>query len=158
MKRLASLPPLIQCGLAHAQFETIHPFHGGNGGIGRLLITLILCSRGVLRRSLLYLSLFLRAHRTEYYDRLIAIRNDGAWETWLKFFLRGVAEVSRSAVDTAGNIMKLREEHRQLIGEKITRPSAMAMLDLLYEHLLTTTNAIAEHLKCFFYRRQQAHF
>src|SRR5947208_13215938 len=88
------LPALIHCGLAHAQFETIHPFLDGNGRVGRLLITFLLCQQGILHRPLLYLSLYLKAHRTEYYDRLMAIRTDGDWEGWLKFFLRGVWEVS----------------------------------------------------------------
>lgn len=79
-------PLLVRCGLAHAQFETIHPFLDGNGRVGRLLITLILCEEQALSRPLLYLSVFLKAHRIEYYDRLTAIRNYGHWEQWLKFF------------------------------------------------------------------------
>jgi Fic family protein len=101
----APLPVLIHCGLAHAQFETIHPFLDGNGRIGRLLITFLLCQREILQKPLLYLSLYLKAHRAEYYDRLMAIRNDGNWEGWLKFFLRGVAETSPSATRTAREIL-----------------------------------------------------
>jgi Fic family protein len=74
-----SLPDLVQCGLAHAQFETIHPFWNGNGRVGRLLITFLLVQRGVIRRPLLYLSHYLKAHKAEYYDRLMAVRNDGNW-------------------------------------------------------------------------------
>src|SRR6202167_5455629 len=84
-----SFPALIHCGLAHAQFETVHPFLDGNGRVGRLLITFLLCQRGVLQRPLLYLSHYLKGRRAEYYDRLMAIRNDGDWEGWLRFFLRG---------------------------------------------------------------------
>ena len=96
----AILPHLIHCGLAHAQFETIHPFLDGNGRVGRLLITFLLCEREILHRPLLYLS-YLKANRIEYYDRLTAIRMDGDWEGWIKFFLRGVAEVSVEATKTA---------------------------------------------------------
>lgn len=102
-----SFPVLIHCGLAHAQFETIHPFIDGNGRIGRLLITFLLCQRGVLQRPLLYLSYYLKAHRAQYYDRLMAIRHDGDWEGWLKFFLRGVYEVSQAATATARAILNL---------------------------------------------------
>jgi Fic family protein len=96
-----SFPLLIQCGLVHAQFETIHPFLDGNGRVGRLMITFLLCQRGVLTRPLLYLSHFLKTYRSEYYDRLMAIRTGGDWEEWLKFFLRGVYEVTRQATDVA---------------------------------------------------------
>lgn len=147
-----SMPALIQCSLAHAQFETIHPFHDGNGRIGRLLIAFLLCNRGVLHRPLLYLSLFLKAHQSEYYDRLMAVRNDGNWEGWVKFFLRGVAEVSRSAAETARSIIKLREAHRLQVSEKLASHASLAipMLDYLYEHPLTTTNLVKDHLGCSF--------
>lgn len=145
-----TLPALIQCGLAHAQFETIHPFHDGNGRVGRLLIAFLLCNRGVLHRPLLYLSLFLKANQAEYYDRLMAVRRSGAWEAWIKFFLRGVAEVSRSATDTARSIVRLREDHRLLISEKLANHSAHAMplLDYLFEHPLTTVNLVKDFLGC----------
>ena len=94
-------PILVHCALAHAQFETIHPFIDGNGRVGRLLITFLLCQREVLQRPLLYLSLYLKANRAEYYDRLTAIRYSGDWEGWIKFFLRGVFEVSQAATATA---------------------------------------------------------
>jgi Fic family protein len=81
-----SLPVLIHCGMAHAQFETIHPFLDGNGRIGRLLITFLLCERNILNKPLLYLSYYFKVHRAEYYDRLMAIRNSREWEAWLKFF------------------------------------------------------------------------
>jgi Fic family protein len=129
-----SLPVLLQCGLAHAQFETIHPFLDGNGRVGRLLITLLLCQRQVLHRPLLYLSHYLKANRAEYYDRLMAIRNDGNWEDWLKFFLRGVDAVSGEAIDKARKIIKLREEHRELISQNMGRNAnrGFRLLDYLY--------------------------
>jgi len=92
------LPLLARAGIAHVQFETIHPFLDGNGRVGRLLITLLLCSAGMLREPLLYLSLFLKEHRSTYYDLLDGVRRDGDWEAWLSFFLRGVAETATSAV------------------------------------------------------------
>ena len=87
----------MRCSLAHAQFETIHPFLDGNGRVGRLLITLMLYEEKALIRPLLYLSVYLKAHRAEYYDRLTAIRTQGHWEQWLKFFLRGVSVTARSS-------------------------------------------------------------
>jgi Fic family protein len=95
------LPYLVRTGIAHAYFETIHPFFDGNGRLGRLLITFMLCEEKILRRPLLYLSVFLKKNRTEYYDRLQAVRDSGQWEEWLTFFLRGVAEVAEEATTTA---------------------------------------------------------
>jgi Fic family protein len=148
----ASLPVLIHCGLAHAQFETMHPFLDGNGRVGRLLITFLLCERKVLHRPLLYLSLFLKVHRSEYYDRLMAVRRDGNWEGWLKFFLRGIAEVSQSATETARAIVNLRETHRQLIGDKLARRAALGMklLDYLFEQPLVSVPLVEKRLECSF--------
>jgi Fic family protein len=144
-----SLPVLVQCGLAHAQFETIHPFLDGNGRVGRLLITFLLCEREILERPLLYLSYFLKAHRAQYYDRLTAIRNDGDWEGWLKFFLRGVYEVSLAATQTARAILALREEHRQLISERVAgAANALKLLDFLFEKPLVSVGMAEDHLGC----------
>lgn len=145
----SSLPVLIHCGLAHAQFETIHPFLDGNGRIGRLLITLLLCEQEVLQRPLLYLSYYLKAHRAQYYDRLMAIRNDGDWEGWLKFFLRGVYEVSRTATETARAILELRERHREIITQHLPgSTNGLKMLDYLFEHPLLSTRMAQEALGC----------
>jgi Fic family protein len=144
-----SLPVLIHCGLAHAQFETIHPFLDGNGRVGRLLITLLLCERKILERPLLYLSYYLKAHRANYYDRLTAVRNDGDWEGWLKFFLRGVYEVSLSATDTAREILSLRERHRQLFTEKVSSTvNALKLLDFMYENPIFSVNQAKDYLGC----------
>jgi Fic family protein len=102
-----TLPVVIQAGLVHAQFETIHPFLDGNGRVGRLLITLQLCAAGVLDDPLLYLSLFFKQHRAEYYRLLDAVRREGDWEEWLRFFLLGVAETAEAAVSTARRIIDL---------------------------------------------------
>ena len=101
------LPVLVRAALAHVQFETIHPFHDGNGRIGRLLITLLLCAEKVLTQPTLYLSLYFKTHRDEYYDRLQAVRTDGDWEGWLRFFLDGVFETSQQAVSTAQRVLAL---------------------------------------------------
>ena len=143
-----SLPVLIHCGLAHAQFETIHPFLDGNGRVGRLLITLLLCQRGALHRPLLYLSHFLKANRLEYYERLMAIRNHGDWEGWMKFFLSGVAEVSEQAIEKARQIVQLREEHRDTISRSKARIAnrSLRLLDYLYDQPVVSARMVEEYL------------
>ena len=106
------LPLLIWIGLAHAQFETIHPFLDGNGRVGRLLITFLLCQRHILLKPVLYLSHYLKQNRQQFYEELQSVRDYGSWEQWLKFFLRGVIEVSKQATVTARRILDLRERHR----------------------------------------------
>lgn len=145
-----SFPVLIHCSLAHAQFETIHPFLDGNGRVGRLLITFLLCQRGVLQRPLLYLSHYLKAHRSEYYDRLTAIRNDGDWEGWLKFFLQGVHEVSQSATDTARSILRLREQHRLTLANLSNSAAALRLFDYLFEQPIVTVRMVEQRLECVF--------
>jgi Fic family protein len=110
------LPVLIKAALAHAQFETIHPFLDGNGRVGRLLITLMLCAEGVLERPLLYLSLYFKQHRDLYYDRLQRIRTHGEWEEWVAFFLQGVLDVATSATKTTCDIVSLVERDRATVG------------------------------------------
>ncbi|HEX5926674.1 MAG TPA: Fic family protein [Baekduia sp.] len=112
----SGLPLLIKAALAHAQFETIHPFLDGNGRVGRLLITLMLCAEGVLERPLLYLSLYFKQHRDLYYDRLQRIRTHGEWEEWVAYFLRGVLDVATSATETTRNIVSLVERDRAVVG------------------------------------------
>lgn len=129
-----STPMLIKCGLIHSQFETIHPFLDGNGRLGRLLVTLLLCQKKVMHRPLLYLSAYFKQHRSEYYDHLQAVRDTGDWEGWLKFFLRGVWLVSDEAFKTVREIISMREQHRELILRKM-RSSANGLL--LLEHLFT---------------------
>jgi len=145
----AHIPVLIRSAVAHAQFETIHPFLDGNGRVGRLLITFLLCHRGILHRPLLYLSHFFKQHRAEYYDRLMAVRNDGNWEGWLKFFLRGVAEVSDDAVQTARNILALRETVRQTVTEKLSNSTAgLTLVDYLFERPMIAVKMAQERLDC----------
>lgn len=108
-------PVLIKAALAHVQFETIHPFLDGNGRVGRLLITLLLVDQRVLRRPLLYLSLYLKRNRDAYYEHLQAVRTEGAWEAWLRFFLEGVIEVAESTAETTRGIVEMIERDRQRI-------------------------------------------
>ena len=145
----APMPTLLQCGLAHAQFETIHPFLDGNGRVGRLLITFLLCQRGVLQKPLLYLSHYFKQHRAEYYDRLMAVRISGHWEEWLKFFLRGVLEVSTAATRTARQILALRESSRQTIVASLNNSTAgLQLLDFLFESPLLSIKAVEKRLDC----------
>lgn len=106
----SNLPVLIKAGLVHVQFETIHPFLDGNGRLGRLLITLLLCQQGLLGEPILYLSLFLKQNRALYYDLLQEVRTRGAWETWLEFFLEGIYLTSKQAVSSVTGINNLFEE------------------------------------------------
>jgi cell filamentation protein, protein adenylyltransferase len=108
-------PTLVKAALAHAQFETIHPFLDGNGRVGRLLITLLLYSEGVLRRPLLYLSLYLKRNRDTYYDHLQRVRTEGAWEAWLRFFLEGVIDVAASTAKTTQRIVEMVESDRERV-------------------------------------------
>lgn len=140
------LPALIHCGLTHAQFETIHPFLDGNGRVGRLLITFLLCLRGILHRPLLYLSHYLKRHRSEYYDRLMEIRIDGDWEGWLRFFVRGVWETADEATNTARAIVNLRENHRALIQERDLGSNGARLLDLLFRQPLLHVNLVKDRL------------
>jgi Fic family protein len=140
-------PPLLIAGLAHAQFETIHPFLDGNGRIGRLLITFLLCERKILNRPLLYLSYFLKQHRSEYYDRLQAIRTDGRWEEWLVFFLRGIRDVAIEATDRARRILALRTAHQQqLAADGRGASNQLRAHDILFEHPIVTANSLAKKL------------
>lgn len=139
------LPALIHAGIAHAQFETIHPFMDGNGRVGRLLITFLLVHRQALQRPLLYLSLYLKRSRTEYYDRLTAIRRAGDWEGWMGFFLAGVEETAIEATTTARAIRAMRELHPAKVLD-LTGANGGRLLDLLFMRPIVNVNLIAETL------------
>ena len=143
-----SLPPLIKIGLIHAQFETIHPFLDGNGRVGRLLITFLLCQQEILQSPVLYLSHYLKKHRARYYDLLQATRDSGDWEGWLKFFLQGIAEVSNEATETARRIVELREAHRNIITATFGRAAAngLTLLEHLFANPIISVNRAAEVL------------
>jgi Fic family protein len=151
-----SLPWLIQCALAQAQFETIRLFLDGNGRVGRLLSAFLLCQKQALGRPLLYLSHYLKKRRDEYFDRLMAIRHDGDWGGWLKLFLRGVHEVSQEATDRGRRILALREEHRRALSEKLAQeklaatPYDFLFLEYLFEQPIVTVRMPEQHLNCVF--------
>jgi Fic family protein len=140
-----TVPLLVRCALAHAQFETIHPFLDGNGRVGRLLITLMLCEEGALARPLLYLSLYLKARRAEYYDRLTAIREQGHWEAWVAFFLRGVSSTARTATQTAQDIVALRHAHQQAVARQA---KALALIDHLLRQPTVSIKRVSTLLGC----------
>jgi Fic family protein len=141
-----NIPSLIKIGLIHAQFETIHPFLDGNGRIGRLLITFWLCRQEILSQPLLYLSYYFKQNRLEYYDRLMAVRTKGDWEGWLKFFLKGIAQVSDEAINSAKEIIKLREEYTKIVHQK-NKTNYQKLLDILFEHPILTVPKAGELLK-----------
>ena len=126
------LPLLIKAGLVHAEFETIHPFVDGNGRLGRLLITFLLCAAGVLREPILYLSLYLKQHRSLYYELLDGVRAKGDWEAWLEFFLTGVRDTAEQAAASARNILAVFAADRRKI-EGLGRPAASALR--VFEHV-----------------------
>jgi Fic family protein len=142
----AELPLLVKIGLAHAQFETIHPFLDGNGRCGRLLVTFLLCEGRALQKPVLYLSHYFKHHRQEYYDRLQAVRDRGDWEGWLAFFLKGVADVSAQATDTARRVLALREAHRAAVTEHLGRAAGNGhrILEKLYERPIMSVSQIRE--------------
>lgn len=139
------LPALIKAGLLHVQFETIHPFLDGNGRIGRLLVTLYLCVNGVLRKPLLYLSLYLKTHRNDYYRLLQEVRERGAWEAWLDFFLAGVADTANQAFEAATRIVDLFKEDRERITAESDRAgSALRVHDLFQQNPFLNANQLVE--------------
>ncbi len=128
----SSLPPLIDCALMHYQFETIHPFLDGNGRLGRLLITFYLQWKELLPSPLLYLSYYFKLHQQEYYDRLALVRTTGNYEQWILFFLQGVSDTCRSALDTLRGILSLQEEMRIFLLKNNASVSAMKLMHHLY--------------------------
>lgn len=142
------VPTLIKAGLAHAQFESIHPFLDGNGRLGRLLITFILCTEGALSQPLLYLSLYFKEHRAAYYDMLQKVRTHGEWENWLLFYLQGVEEVAGQATRTIAKLLRMFDRHRQKIhslGQSAS--SALRVHDLLKEKVFLSIGAAENDLK-----------
>jgi Fic family protein len=139
------LPILIKAALAHLQFETIHPFLDGNGRVGRLLITLILSDAGVLSEPLLYLSLYFKQNRAEYYRLLDAVRHDGDWEAWIEFFLQGVVETADGAVATARRLVAVFSADRELIQTQGRRAgSALRVCEALASRPILTLSGTTE--------------
>lgn len=142
------IPALIKIALIHAQFETIHPFLDGNGRVGRLLITFLLCENEILTRPVLYISHYFRENRQAYYELLQAVRDKGAWEPWIKFFLQGMAAVSNEATETARAIVALREHHRSLVQEHFGRAAGngLRILEKLFRQPFITVSQISNYL------------
>lgn len=140
---LEPLPDLIKIGIIHYQFETIHPFLDGNGRVGRLLITLYLVDKGILKKPILYLSDFFERHRTLYYDNLMRVRTHNDITQWLKFFLTGVIEIAQKGVDTFDAILQLKKELEQKITKLGTRASdAQKIMNSLYERPIIDVNKV----------------
>lgn len=139
-------PALLKAALAHVQFETIHPFLDGNGRLGRLLITLLLCEHKVLREPMLYLSLYFKTHRQHYYELLNTVRLTGDWEAWLDFFAEAVIVTAAQAVDTAQQLLRVADQDREEI-ERLGRvaPSALAVHKVLLQQPIATAGFLAGH-------------
>jgi Fic family protein len=142
----SGLPVLIDLALVHYQFETIHPFLDGNGRLGRLLISLLLCERGLLTQPLLYLSSYFEAHRDEYMDLLLEVSRRGQWTAWIDFFLKGVARQSRLAIGRANALVLLREDYRSRVRAFTRSSSAAGLVDLLFAQPAVTTKQSAAKL------------
>ena len=141
------LPPLVRAGLLHAQFETIHPYLDGNGRIGRLLITLLLEHWKLLSEPLLYLSLYFKRHRSEYYRLLDGVRTEGDWESWILFFLEGVGTIAEEAVSTARDLFALVNENRaKVLSSSSTSIMGLRLLEQLPEHPVVTVGKVTRLL------------
>lgn len=139
----APYPTLVNAALAHVQFETIHPFLDGNGRIGRLLISFVLHHSGVLKRPLLYLSLFFKQHRDEYYHMLDRVRLEGDWEAWLDFFLEGVERTAQNAVETAQRLVYLFKEDERKVQQRVPRSgTALRVFDALCDRPVITLKEV----------------
>ena len=139
----ARLPTLLRAGLAHVQFETIHPFLDGNGRVGRLLIALLLCEAGMLREPLLYLSLYFKQHRSTYYELLNRVRADGDWEAWTSFFLEGVRRVADEAIATAHRLAELFAQDRERLTSTGRRAaSALRLHDALKQRPIRSLSSL----------------
>ena len=150
------LPPLVQAALVHYQFEAIHPFLDGNGRIGRLLSTLLLCQRNVLSKPLLYLSAFFEKHRQEYYELLLKVSSKGAWREWIEFFLRAVAEQSGDAVSRSRRLLALQRNYSQVAREKHLPPTAGQLVGLILMKPVLNTKTVQEFLKVSYPSAQNA--
>ena len=137
-------PLLVKCAYIHYQFEAIHPFADGNGRVGRLLITLFLCSSGRLTQPLLYLSEFIERHRDDYYRLLLAVSQKGAWSEWLEFFLRGVTVQAQNATDQAARLIELNQKYRNNLGSKRVPEAALRLVDHVFMNPLVMPAKLAK--------------
>ncbi len=150
-----SLPLVVQLALMHYQFETLHPFNDGNGRVGRLLITLMLCERECLPQPLLYLSAFFERHRQEYYDLLLAVSRRGAWGEWVAFFARGVAEQARDAALRARRLLDLWQALRHRAAAAVHSPAILRLVDEMFASPFLTANHVKELMAMSFKSAQK---
>lgn len=151
----SDLPPLIQLGLIHYQFEAIHPFLDGNGRVGRLLITLLLCEWDLLPQPLLYLSAYFHANRQEYYRQLLAVSQQGAWVEWLRFFLTGVRSQSVAARNRVKDLIVLREKYQRKLQEERAYDRLMKVIDFLFGQPLVTIRQVEAGIQASDYKVAQ---
>lgn len=141
------LPPLVRLCLIHYQFEAIHPFWDGNGRVGRLLITLLLCSEGLLPQPLLYLSAYFERNRKEYYRLLLDISQTGNWTDWLRFFVNGVSEESRDAVARSNQLFTLRQKYREKLQAQKLPGRTLELMESLFKDPVVTVAGARDRLK-----------
>lgn len=140
------VPPLIRAGLIHYQFEAIHPFLDGNGRVGRLLTVLLLCEWGLLAQPLLNLSVYIEHYRQEYYDLLLGVSQQGAWEAWLRFFLRGVSEQARESVFRLERLQDIRGKYQPIVEQDRNSLRMAAVIDLLFSRPVLSVRQVSEDL------------
>jgi len=150
------IPPIAQAAMVHYQFEAIHPFLDGNGRIGRLLVTLLLCQRNVLSKPLLYLSAFFERHRQQYYELLLKVSQAGDWREWLEFFLKAVAEQSEDAVSRSRRLLELLRRYSQLARERRLSPTAVQLVELIFMKPVLNVKTVQESLGVSFPSAQNA--
>lgn len=142
----SNLPPLVRLGLIHYQFEAIHPFPDGNGRLGRLLVSLLLCAWNLLPQPLLYLSAFFEANRSEYYNGLRNVSEKGWWNAWLMFFLNGVSVQALDAVERINKLNNLRETYRQRFQKGRSAARLLQVIDLLFARPLISVHTVETEL------------
>ncbi len=142
----SELPPLIRLALVHYQFEAIHPFLDGNGRIGRLLVTLLLCTYGLLPQPLLYLSAFFERYRDEYYRRLIEVSQLGKWKDWITYFLRGITSQARDAIRRSDQLLMLWQKYRTDLQQARASSLLLQLIDELFTYPAITNSIAAEKL------------
>ena len=150
LQNARSLPVVIQLALMHYQFEAIHPFNDGNGRVGRLLITLMLCERQILPQPLLYLSAFFEQHRDEYYDHLLNVSGRAAWNDWIGFFARGIAEQARDAIARVQRLQDLRESYRNRVASLFRSSIALRLVEELFASPFITVTHASEIMEVTF--------
>lgn len=150
------LPPIVQAAMVHYQFETVHPFLDGNGRIGRLLVTLLLCQKNVLAKPLLYLSAFFEQHRQEYYELLLKVSQRGAWREWIEFFLKAVTEQADDAVSRSRRLLDLLHQYSQMAREKRLSPTAGQLVELIFMKPVLNAKTAQEFLKVSYPSAQYA--